>query len=183
EKAPEKKFADLNQIVEDTAHLIERPAHLHDIEITMDLDRDLPPVWIDEDLIKQVVMNLLVNAQHAIEDEGGITIRSRRSPEPRSFEPGMAPVPMAELSIVDTGCGIPEKDLRRIFDPFFTSKGVGEGTGLGLSVSHGIVQAHNGAIEVESTVGEGSTFSIYLPLETQKAEVAGAVDERPDTGS
>ncbi len=183
EKAPEKKFADLNQIVEETAHLIERPAHFSNIEITMDLDRDLPPVWVDEDLIKQVVMNLLVNAQHAIEGEGSITIQSRRFPEPRSFEPGMEPVPMAELSIIDTGCGIPDKDLRRVFDPFFTSKGVGEGTGLGLSVSHGIVKAHNGAIEVESTVGEGSTFSIYLPLETQKAEVAGAVDERPDTGS
>lgn len=183
EKAPERKFADLNQIAEDTVQLIERPAHLSDIEIAMDLDPDLPAVWVDEDLIKQVVMNLLVNAQHAIKDEGSITIRSRRVPEPRSFEPGMAPVSMVELSIIDTGCGIPEQDLRRVFDPFFTSKGVGEGTGLGLSVSHGIIKAHNGAIEVESTVGEGSTFSIYLPLETQKAELAGAIDERPDTGS
>ena len=165
EKAPEKKFADLNQIIEDTARIIERPAHLRDIEITMDLDRDLPPVWVDADLIKQVVMNMLVNAQHALEEKGSITIRSRRVPEARSPEPGAKPVPMVELAIIDTGCGIPEKNLKRIFDPFFTSKEVGKGTGLGLSVSHGIVRAHGGTIEVESTVGKGSTFRIYLPRE------------------
>src|SRR3990167_5579535 len=88
EKTPEKKFADLNQIIEDTARIIERPAHLRDIEITMDLAPDLPPVWVDADLLKQVVMNMLVNAQHAIEEKGSITVRSRRCPEPRRPEPG-----------------------------------------------------------------------------------------------
>ena len=170
EKTPEKKFADLNQIIEDTARIVERPAHLRDIEITMDLDPNLPPVWIDADLIKQVVMNMLVNAQHAIEEKGSITVRSRRCPEPRRPEPGTEPVPMVEISIVDTGCGIPEKDLHRIFDPFFTSKGVGKGTGLGLSVSHGIIKAHGGAIEVESKAGEGSTFRVTLPIEPLSAD-------------
>jgi len=165
EKTPEKKFTDLNQVIEDTARIIERPASFRDVEIAMDLDRNLPPVWVDADLIKQVIMNMLVNAQHAIENEGNITVRSRRFPQPKSSEPGMEPVPMVEISIIDTGCGIPEKNLKRIFDPFFTSKEVGKGTGLGLSVSHGIVRAHGGAIEVESTVGKGSTFRIYLPLE------------------
>jgi two-component system NtrC family sensor kinase len=174
EKTPEQKFADINHLIEETVHLVERPAHLSDIEVTMDLDRDLPQVWVDEDLIKQVIMNILVNAQQAIEDEGSITIRSRRAAESRSPELGGEPVPMIEISITDTGCGIPEKDLQRIFDPFFTSKGVGKGTGLGLSVSHGIVMAHNGAIEVDSEVGKGSTFRVYLPLETQKAELAEA---------
>jgi two-component system NtrC family sensor kinase len=186
EKAPEKKFADLNQVIEDTARIVEQPAHLRDIEITTDLDRDLPPVWVDADLIGQVIMNMLVNAQHAIEDEGSITVRSRRLPEARRPEPDAEPVPMVELSVIDTGCGIPEKDLQRIFDPFFSSKEVGKGTGLGLSVSHGIVTAHGGTIEVESTVGEGSTFRIYLPLnppqETQKVEAAGATNEPQDTG-
>ena len=74
------------------------------------------------------------------------------------------PSEMVEISIVDTGCGIPEADLQRIFDPFFTSKGVGKGTGLGLSVSHGIVEAHGGTIKVESTVGKGSAFRVYLPI-------------------
>lgn len=165
EKTPEKKFADLNRVIEDTARIIERPASFRDIEIAMDLDPDLPQVWVDADLIKQVIMNMLVNAQHAIEHEGSITVRTRRCPQPRSPEPGMAPVPTVEIAIIDTGCGIPEKDLKRIFDPFFTSKEVGKGTGLGLSVSHGIIRAHGGAIEVESTVGGGSSFHIYLPVE------------------
>jgi len=159
---------------EDTARIVERPAHLRDIEVTMDLDRGLPPVWVDADLIKQVVMNMLVNAQHAIEEKGSITIRSRRCPDARRPEPGAEPVPMVEISIVDTGCGIPEKNLSRIFDPFFTSKGVGKGTGLGLSVSHGIVRAHGGTIEVESEVGEGSTFRVYLPIKPLSGDAMGS---------
>lgn len=160
EKQPEKKFTDLNQVIEDTARMVQRPAHLRDIEITMDLDKTLPPIWIDADQIKQVIMNMLVNAQHAVEEKGSIAIRTRRSPDPRA----PAAEPMVAISIVDTGCGIPEANLRRIFDPFFTSKDVGKGTGLGLSVSHGIVEAHGGLIEVESKVGEGSTFRVFLPL-------------------
>ena len=164
EKQPEKKFTDLNQVIEDTVRLVERPAHLRDIEITADLDRTLPPIWIDADQIKQVVMNMLVNAQHAVEEKGSIAIRTRRSAQPWAPLDAVEPIPMVVISIVDTGCGIPEENLRRIFDPFFTSKDVGKGTGLGLSVSHGIVEAHGGFIEVESKVGEGSTFRVFLPL-------------------
>jgi two-component system, NtrC family, sensor kinase len=164
EKQPEKKFNDINQIIEDTVRIVERPAHLRDIVITVDLDRTLPPIWIDADQIKQVIMNMIVNAQHAVEEKGSITISTRHAAEPRPSAQSAEPVPMVEISIIDTGCGIPEKNLRRIFDPFFTSKDVGKGTGLGLSVSHGIVEAHGGAIEVQSKVGEGSTFSVFLPL-------------------
>jgi signal transduction histidine kinase len=116
---------------------------------------------------------MVVNAEHAIQDQGRIAIGTRLCPEPRSPEPGAPPVPMVEVSIADTGCGIPAQNLQRIFDPFFTTKGVGEGTGLGLSVSHGIVKAHGGAIEVESVVGQGSTFRVYLPVDPQPGE-AGA---------
>lgn len=179
QRPPEKKYADLNHVVADTVRLVERPANLHDIEITLDLDPALPQVWIDEDLVKQVVMNVLVNAQHAIADKGSITVRSRRVPEPRSAEPGSPPVPMVEVSIADTGSGITPENLKRIFDPFFTSKGVGKGTGLGLSVSHGIVKAHGGAIEVESTPGAGSTFHIYLPMEPPPAEATDAATGAP----
>lgn len=173
EKTPEKKFTDINQIILGTARLIERPANLRDIEIAMDLDPDLPPVWADADQITQVIMNMLVNAQHAIEEKGNITVRSRRTQKAPSAGPGAQPVPMVELSIIDTGCGIPEKNIKRIFDPFFTSKEVGKGTGLGLSVSHGIVSAHGGMIEVESKAGEGTTFRIFLPLERPPGDAPG----------
>ena len=177
EKHPEKKFADINQVIEDTVRIVERPAHLRDIEITLDLDRTLPPIWIDADQIKQVVMNMVVNAQHAVEEQGSIAITTRRAmhAQPGALSP--EPVPMVEIAIVDTGCGIPEKNLRRIFDPFFTSKDVGKGTGLGLSVSHGIVEAHGGLIEVRSKVGEGSTFSVFLPLTPLSAPAEGKMNE------
>jgi two-component system NtrC family sensor kinase len=164
EKAPEKTFADLNKLIEETTHLIERPAHVENIEIIMAFDEQLPAVWIDADLIRQVIMNILVNAQHAIEGDGSITVRSKYHAEFRRAELGDQPIPMAEISIADTGCGIPEDDLQRIFDPFFTTKGVGKGTGLGLSVSHGTVKAHGGLIEVESTVAKGTEFHVYLPI-------------------
>ena len=178
QRPPEKKYADLNQVITDTVRLVERPANLHDIEIALELDPDLPQVWIDEDLVKQVLMNVLVNAQHAIAGKGSIAVRSHRPPQPKSPAPGAPAVPMVEVSVADSGCGIPEQDLKRIFDPFFTSKGVGKGTGLGLSVSHGIVAAHGGAIEVESTVGEGSTFHIFLPIEAPAAESTAAGGSR-----
>jgi two-component system NtrC family sensor kinase len=169
EKAPEKKYCDLNQVIEETVRIVERPAHVRDIEIRMELDRELPQAWVDADLVRQVIMNMLVNAQQAIEEKGSITIRSRRVTE-AAPEAGATPVPMAEISIIDTGCGIPEQNLKRIFDPFFTSKAVGQGTGLGLSVSHGIVSAHGGFIKVESQVGEGSTFRVFLPFEPPAGE-------------
>ena len=171
DKAPEKKYHDLNALLEETVRLVEQPAQLSDIEIALEPDPGLPRVWLDADLVKQVVMNMLVNAQHAIEAKGRITLRTRRV-GPRAPRAGAPPVPMVEISIADTGCGIREKDLDRIFDPFFTTKGVGKGTGLGLSVSHGIVDAHGGTIEVESTPGEGSTFRVYLPIEPAAAPAA-----------
>ncbi|MDD5176885.1 MAG: ATP-binding protein [Sterolibacterium sp.] len=172
EKPPEKKFADLNSIIENTTRIIERPASFRDVSITMDLDSELPPIWVDADLIEQVIMNMVVNAQHAVEEGGDINIQTRRVLRAANAEYGDTPVPMVELSITDTGCGIPKENLKRIFDPFFTSKEVGKGTGLGLSVSHGIVSAHGGSIEVESQVGKGSTFRTYLPVDPP-AKVSG----------
>jgi len=167
EKKPEKEFSDLNQIIEETERIIERPAHLRDIKIRKELDPSLPLVWVDADQVKQVVMNVLVNSQQAIEKKGTITVRTRIAPEPKRADPLTEPVRMVEITVMDTGCGIPAKNLPWIFDPFFTSKEVGKGTGLGLSVSHGIVRAHGGLIEVESTVGKGTTFRVYLPLEPE----------------
>jgi len=164
EKAPEKDYCDLNQLIEDAAKLIEQPARFDDIKIVLELDEELPVIWIDEDLVKQVIMNMLVNAQHSIEGAGRITLQTRLCARPRPPTPGAEPVEMIEISVVDTGCGIPESHLTKIFDPFFTTKDVGKGTGLGLSVSHGAVLAHGGDIQVESTVGEGTTFKVFLPV-------------------
>jgi two-component system NtrC family sensor kinase len=118
---------------------------------------ELPPVTCHAQQLNQVFMNLLVNAAHAIEKQGTITVRTRA-------EGGSACV-----SITDTGCGIPEEIRSRIFEPFFTTKDVGKGTGLGLSISYDIVKRHGGSLEVDSEVGRGTTFTVRLPIEGQPA--------------
>lgn len=179
EKVPVKGFFNLNLVIEDTVRFVERPASLQQIEITTALDPALPQVWGDADLIKQVILNLLVNAQQAIEGKGSIKVASRIYSGTVSDKPGVDNLPMVEISVTDTGCGIPPANLERIFEPFFTSKEVGKGTGLGLSVSYGIVKAHGGKINVESVVGEGATFYVLLPItspfdetESQAAEIS-----------
>jgi two-component system NtrC family sensor kinase len=173
EKAPEKSYVDLNELIRKTTELVSQSAHSAGIEIVTDFDESLPTVWIDEDLVSQVIMNMLVNAEHAIEGGGRIEIRTARHDDYRGSAPGGEPVAMAEITISDTGCGIPPENLQRIFDPFFTTKGVGRGTGLGLSVSHGTIEAHGGAIEVDSTLGEGTEFRIYLPLQGNPTAAQG----------
>jgi two-component system, NtrC family, sensor kinase len=177
EKTPEKALVDLNRLTEETVRFVERSAALQQIEIVMDLDPDLPQLYVDADLIKQVLMNILVNAQQAIEEHGRITVRTRLTPARRLQGSGGEPAPAVEIAISDTGCGIPQANLQRIFDPFFTSKEVGKGTGLGLSVSYGIVRSHGGEIEVESTVGEGTTFRICLPAKVPAADTARTLSE------
>ncbi|MEJ8837323.1 sensor histidine kinase [Ramlibacter sp. AN1133] len=162
EKPPEKSVVNLNDIAQETVRFVERSAALQQVDILMEPDPDLPPLHADADLIKQVLMNLLVNAQQAIDGPGRITVRTRLHPA-RRLPLRSEPEPVVELSVTDTGCGIEKANLQRIFDPFYTSKEVGKGTGLGLSVSYGIVKAHGGQIEVESAVGAGSTFRIFLP--------------------
>jgi two-component system NtrC family sensor kinase len=168
EKTPEKSYGDLNTIIQDTVMLIEQPAQLENIDIILDLDQELPLTWLDENLIKQVIMNMLVNARHAIEDGGTISIATRVCHTDDCPDAIAAFGDMAEITITDTGCGIPEKDLPKIFDPFFTTKDVGKGTGLGLSVSHGTVEAHRGTIEVNSIEGKGTEFRIYLAINKKK---------------
>jgi two-component system NtrC family sensor kinase len=165
EKTPVKGFCDINQVIEDTVRFVERPASLQQIDIKTHLNLQLPHVWCDADLIKQVIMNLLVNAQQAIEGKGSITVSTCASEAAKTaINSSPDAGPAVDISVTDTGCGIAQANLGRIFDPFFTSKEVGKGTGLGLSVSYGIVQAHGGRISVQSTVGEGTTFHVFLPV-------------------
>ena len=177
EKVPVKGFFNLNQLIEDTVRFVDRPASLLNIDITTDLDPDLPQVWGDADLVKQVVLNVLVNAEQAIDGHGNIIVQSRRYVAKAPAKPGVESLPMVEIAIKDTGCGIPEANLQRIFDPFFTSKEVGKGTGLGLSVSYGIIKAHGGDIKVDSEVGVGTTFRIYLPLQSPFGETERNANE------
>jgi two-component system NtrC family sensor kinase len=166
EKVPSKGFFNLNQVIQDTVRFVEGPATLRQVEITSNLDPELPQVWGDPDLLKQVIMNLLVNAEQAIEGHGKIVVTSRRLKVSDHAQADDESPPMVEIAITDTGCGIPQANLQRIFDPFFTSKDVGKGTGLGLSVSYGIVKAHGGKISVESVVGTGTTFRVHLPVQS-----------------
>ncbi|MEY4591622.1 MAG: hypothetical protein RIR18_517 [Pseudomonadota bacterium] len=114
---------------------------------------ELPPVYCLISQLNQVFMNLLVNAGQAIEKHGTIKIRT-----------SMVEDQWVCIEISDSGCGIPEENLHRVFDPFFTTKPVGKGTGLGLSVSYGIIQRHHGRIEVSSQVGVGTTFKVFIPI-------------------
>lgn len=165
EKIPVKGWFDLNHVIEETVRFAGHPASLRQIAISTDFDPELPQVWGDADLIKQVILNILVNAQQSIEAQGSITVQSRLHVHAKApAKPGVENLPMVEVIVRDTGCGIAEDNLQRIFDPFYTSKEVGKGTGLGLSVSYGIVKAHGGRITVDSVVGEGSTFRILLPI-------------------
>lgn len=126
---------------------------------------DIPPIYCLISQLNQVFMNLLVNASHAIEQQGTITIRSR-----------LYDADTVCIEISDTGSGIAPEHLNRIFEPFFTTKPVGKGTGLGLSLSYGIIQRHHGRIEVDSRLGEGTTFRLLLPIQ-QPAAIAAPTPE------
>ncbi len=152
----ERKPADLHEGLESTLSLVK-----HVLRTRIRVRRDygtLPLVDCRVNQINQVFLNLLVNAAQAIPAEGTITIRTR-------YLAATGAVPdTVVVEIADTGCGIPPDHLPKIFDPGFTTKGVGVGTGLGLAISFRIVNDHAGKIEVESTVGEGTTFRILLPV-------------------
>jgi CheY-like chemotaxis protein len=136
------------------------------IEIDAQVDPDLPPVLADATQIHQVVMNLAANAAAAMAGGPGrlhVRCSAVELDAAAAVDAGLRPGRFVRLVIEDSGCGMPPEVLERIFDPFFTTKGPGEGTGLGLSVVHGIVKAHDGAILVESRVGEGTAFRIDFP--------------------
>ena len=142
--------ADLHRGLDSTINIV-----WNEIKYKADVQRDfgeLPPVQCLPSQINQVFLNLLVNAAQSMPERGTIRIASGVRGE------------CVWVSISDTGCGIPEANIQRLFDPFFTTKAVGQGTGLGLSLSYGIVKKHNGRIDVQSRIGEGTTFTVVLPI-------------------
>ncbi|MCP3175782.1 MAG: sensor histidine kinase [Desulfuromonadales bacterium] len=155
ESIPQKRAESINSVMERTLALIERQADFQNIRISREYGEGLPQVLIDHNQLEQVFMNILINASQAMEGKGGgsLSITTGVESEGRGVF----------VRIADTGCGIPEKNLARIFDPFYTTK-ENRGTGLGLSVSYGIVENHGGQIEVSSQEGKGTTFTITLPF-------------------
>jgi len=143
-------FADLHQGLDSTLNIVH-----NEIKYKANVHKEygtLPEVECLASQLNQVFMNLLVNAAHAIEERGTITIRTGQQGDEVWVE------------ITDTGKGIAPENLKKIFDPFFTTKPIGKGTGLGLSLSYGILKKHNGRMEVESTIGKGTTFRVWLPV-------------------
>jgi signal transduction histidine kinase len=149
----ERKPLELNRVVEDTAALMDHQLGMHRIRLEKELARDLPAILGNANQLQQILMNLLLNAQQAMEGTGGkIRITTGRTGDGR-----------AEVRISDTGPGIPKEIQARLFEPFFTTKPAGKGTGLGLSVTYGIVKDHEGEILVESDPGQGATFILLFP--------------------
>ncbi|MFN7988476.1 MAG: ATP-binding protein [Thermoanaerobaculia bacterium] len=149
-----KTNVDLNRVVTEGLYLVEARCATEGIRLERDLDPALAGIVADPGQLQQVLMNLVVNGIQAMSGGGKLTIRTRNRPG------GIV------LSVEDSGAGMDDETLREIFNPFFTMKEVGQGTGLGLSVVHGIVTSHGGTIRVESEPGRGSRFSVDLPLGT-----------------
>ncbi|MEW5993003.1 MAG: ATP-binding protein [Candidatus Zixiibacteriota bacterium] len=171
----------VNQVIEDTITFVEHQLHMNQIELEVALDPNLPRIQGNAGQLQQVFTNLIINAMHASSPESVIGIVSRFSPAVGEFSGAV------ELLFIDQGSGIPPENLKKIFEPFFSTKEIGKGTGLGLSVSYGIIRAHGGEIRVDSAVGEGTTFTVILPLQkplpvTDKSNttVVDQVSEAPD---
>ena len=154
ETTPQISLVSINQLLGKTLNIVRKQSLFLNVTIEEQLRPDLPEIPTDTNQLEQVIMNLVLNAAEAMPDGGKLTISTNYGADRRFIK----------ISIQDTGIGIPKDDLERIFDPFYTTKAPGKGTGLGLATSYGIVQAHKGTITVTSQVGEGSTFEINLPV-------------------
>jgi two-component system NtrC family sensor kinase len=169
---PQRAPSDLNRILRMTLSLVEHKMKLSDVAVETMLCDDLPAPPCDPSQIQQVVLNLVLNAAEATQSktERRVTVSTAKGDG------------VVLLRVSDNGEGIPLENLARIFDPFFSTKPEGKGVGLGLAVSYGIIEAHGGEIEVKSVVGEGTTFTVSLPLVATAAhpEPPPAVPVRPE---
>ena len=163
-RTPQSASYDLRRIAEQTAGLLSPLARKRNVEIRVELG-DSVRVHVDSSQIEQVLTNLVVNGLQAISAGGTVTMRVERRIATPPADVGSAPGEHACVEVQDSGHGIPPAIQSRIFEPFFTTKDVGEGTGLGLAVAYGIVREHDGWIAVDSELGRGSRFCVFLPLE------------------
>lgn len=153
------KDIDLNELLDDVVSMREREAALSNITFVKEYQDELPLVYSEPSLLRQVFLNLINNAIDAIKNGGTITVKTGLCPDKREC---------VVAAVSDSGMGIPQENLDKIFDPFFTTKPPGKGTGLGLSICHGIINKLGGGITVVSQVGQGTTFTVKVPLEPPK---------------
>jgi two-component system, NtrC family, sensor kinase len=149
----QKKRVRIHDTIDEVVNFIRHHSNKGDVVIERHYAPEVPSLMVDEEKIRQVLINLVMNALHAVGKTGTITISTRLDSRLRQVA----------IRVADTGYGIEPKNLTRIFDPFFTTKPTGEGTGLGLSVSYGIIKNHGGDILVESEPGQGARFTLLLP--------------------
>jgi signal transduction histidine kinase len=162
--ATEFTEVDVHRVLDDTLQLLEPQLRRSQIEIVRDYAPGLPHVYGNAGKLQQVFTNLLLNARDAIPEGGRITLKTTL------LETDV------QIEVADTGIGIAPENIAKIYDPFFTTKGVGRGTGLGLAVTYGIVQEHDGHIAVHSAPGHGTTFRITLPTLNARARLQAAGD-------
>jgi signal transduction histidine kinase len=144
---------DVNALLTDTIDEITIQPVFDHVKFVSQVDPSLPDIQADPAQLREVFVNLMTNAAEAMEGGGSLTITTASAEDE-----------MIKIAFQDTGCGIPEQNLSKIFTPFFTTKAIGKGTGLGLAIVYGIIKMHRGQIYVESEVGVGSTFTITLPV-------------------
>jgi two-component system NtrC family sensor kinase len=149
---PALREVNVNDVLDRAFELAAHSAELQHIQVSKELDPSLPTIMADFDQLQQVCTNLIMNAIQAMTEGGKLTLRTLTDDS------------QLKIEVQDTGHGISQENMRKLFTPFFTTKGKGKGVGLGLAVSYGIIQRHHGRIEVQSKEGEGTTFTIYLPL-------------------
>ena len=155
---PQRAWSDINEVIDKSINLISHQAGIQNVKIEKKIKPDLPKIMIDPGQIQQVFINILLNAIEAMPQGGILTVSSGIEGQ------------MAVIGFADTGIGIPEENLPKIFDPFFTTKKIGKGTGLGLSVSYGIIERHQGKLGVKSQLGQGTTFTVKLPIKEEALE-------------
>ena len=163
----ERTLVDLAKPIRGVFHLMGRQLEVHDIGVKLDLADDLPRVWSDPNRLEQVFINLVINARDAIE--------SRLVDDPNG-EPGLIEIKVraeddsVTAVVTDNGTGMTQENMNRIFEPFYTTKPVGKGAGLGLSISYGIIRDYDGAIDVDSAPGRGTSFTITLPAAREETD-------------
>jgi signal transduction histidine kinase len=157
--AAELTDVDVNRVVEETLSLVAHPLKTSQIQVVKHLGDAIPAVRGSANKLQQVFLNLFLNARDAMPSGGMLEVRT------------VAHNGSVEVEIADTGAGIPREHIHRIFDPFFTTKGNGRGTGLGLSVSYGIIKEHAGKIDVRSTPGKGTSFHVEFPAAKKAVHV------------